>query len=489
MRYLNRITIWFIFLYVSVVNATTIYFFPANHDDANGSPANITQQANFSPICSAPGLPGLDLVRAYTGASKCPSNTEDIGFDTDIDYVFLVDDTSRLSDYMIHVLEEKQLLRLHEGRPVVNSGARSFVRANEDTGMNVLVVGEMDYRDSGSNSASWFIRLSEVGGNSNCELPEESRTLIEDFSQQTVQMNDAIKSTMLSALANFETAMSFESSYNTRPQIGSALGKAAIAQARSYIVGKISSQVPGFDIIIAFADSANAEIQRAETAARSQSMGDWIQRTRTFINDCLGNSRCGSSSGNVSEMTSQSLKNDVEMAVCRLSENRRVEGMDAISESLNNSLVSGRSSIKVFEKGLYEGWINSYYQQSQSTSNRANGTITVTWEVEERDNGTLVFELESYESKVDIEDYGDNADDALNTIIDQVADVSNPLDFLVRKKICFVVDNIMPGGRSDVCWLLNEDNSILQHGVGSTDMARRAFINDYWREHTTRFRR
>jgi hypothetical protein len=175
-------------------------------------------------------------------------------------------------------------------------------------------------------------------------------------------------------------------------------------------------------------------------------------------------------------------------------ENRRAAGMQAIDEALGNSLVAGRPGIKVFERSIYESWIDSQFDRDDEARSdsaaAANGTIEIIWEVEER-NGTLEFDGDSYVARVVVGEssYGNSADDALNGLIGDVPGVNRPLDFRVRKKACFRVDNVMPGGRSKVCWLLDKDNGVLRTGVGSIDMAERAYADDTWRRNTTRFRR
>jgi len=472
--------------------ATTVYYFPSDYDGRNGGRSDdITTVANYPPICrssSGVRLAGLNLARAFAGAATCPRTSENTEFDSPVDFLFLIDDTQPLSDYMLAQLRAKNLLKNHQGRQIVDSSTVPMIRDGQDSGLDILIVGEMDYVISGASPTSWFATLSDQTGNMICDIPAEHQSTIADFATQTYQMNDAVARAMQDGLNSFETQMSFESSYNAQARIGAALGKVAVKQAKKFIVGKIASRVPGFDILIDFVDSANAEMERAAAAGRSQSMGSWIITTRTFISNCLGNARCrNGASGTIDQLSSVTIREHVEMAYCRLPQNRKEQGINSIQTALNNSLVTGRDNIKLFEKGFYEAWINSQYQASAMTDDSSPGTIEVVWEVED-DNGTLSFDRGSHINKVNVADYGDNADDGLNSIIDAISSISQPWDFAVKKKVCFIVENVV-GGTSRECALLDDDNDVLYRVGGSTDLPARAFQSDVWRQGTTRFKR
>jgi hypothetical protein len=481
-----------LFMLPQVSLATTVYYFPSNYDGSNGGRSDdVTTIANYAPICQSSSgvrLAGLNLVRAFAGAATCPRTSENTEFDSPIDFVFLVDDTRPLSEYMLAQLQAKNLLKTHQGRQIVDSSTVPMIRNGEDSGLDILVVGEMDYVISGGSPTSWFAALSDQTGNMICDIASEHQSIIADFATQTYQMNEAVVRAMQDGLNSFETQMSFDSSYNAQARIGAALGKVAVKQAKAFIVGKVAGQVPGFNILVDFVDSANAEMERAATASRSQSMGSWITTTRTFISNCLGNSRCrNGASGTIDQLSSVSIREHVEMAYCRLPQNRKAQGIASIQSALNNSLVTGRDNIKLIEKGFYESWINSQYRASDMTDDSSSGTIEVVWEVED-DNGTLSFDSSSHINKVNVADYGDNADDGMNSIIDAISSISQPWDFAVKKKVCFIVDNVV-GGTSRECALLDDDNDVLYRVGGSTDLPARAFQSDVWRQRTTRFKR
>jgi hypothetical protein len=483
-------------VFVSIATGQTwVHYMPSNH--TNGQPTtNVTRLPNFAPLCSnGGGLPGLDMVRGFAGVSTCPGSGDVVQFDSAVDHILLIDDTRPLSRNLIQMLDERRLLQTYNGRQVILPQVVNYMRDGEDSGLDILVVGEMAFRQLGSTEVAWFGRLSDSAGNSICDLPDNYSQTINNFARQVIQMNNTIKSRMINSLGNFETGMSFESSYSARPQVGAALLSTALSEARSYVVSKIADRVPGFDVVVSLVDSAIEETERAEEASNSYAMSHWIQQARTIIDECVGNSLCGTGTGDtVAEVTEVSLTQDIEMAVCRLAENRRAGGIQTIERALANSLVSGLPGIKVFEKAIYESWIDSHFDREAESRNNSSesavGTIEIVWVIDE-EGGMLTFNGDSYVARTIVpeESYGNSANDGMNVIISQLSAVNGPLDFKLRKKVCFIVDNVNPGGRSKVCWLLDKDNSVLRSGGGSLDMARRAYEANTWRQRTTRFRR
>lgn len=506
-----------VFSFQMHIEATTIYFIPTDYDGSAGElGTDITETANYPQICngrnSSPRLPGLDLVRRFAGVEDCTGRTyPDDRFEQEIDAVLLIDDTSRLSSYLRDQLSERNLLQTYRGRQVVASEVVAFTNDGEDSGMNILIVGEIDYQIVGASQTAWWSALSEQTGNTVCDLSEDNQRVISDFSSQMVQMNDGMQRAMQDALNSFETRMSFDSTEDAQARVGEAVLNAAAKQALGFSIGRLGSigttdtaaleagampRIPGVTYLIAaakagvaMAQAASAERSRAAASGRSQSIGQWIIDTRTFISNCMGNNRCEGNMDRVEQITEVILREQTEMEVCSLTANRRTEAMQNISAALNRSQVEGRENIKRFEKGFYEAWINGHFPENNRYDLRTPvGTIEVIWEVEERD-GDLIFEGNSYISRVNVPQFGDNADDGLNDVMNTLSDVSQPWDFKVRKAVCFMVDNVNLGGRSRVCGLLDKDNSVIHRPVGSTDMAPRAFRSDVWRNRTTRFRR
>lgn len=121
-------------------------------------------QSDFAPICNGTGgnprLPGLDLARKFSGSAACPRNTDSNRLSTEPSFVFLVDDTSALSSHLTTFLQSQNLLQEVSGRRVIAPGTRTFQIQSQS--INILFVGEMAYRQGGSNAATWFTTLNAL---------------------------------------------------------------------------------------------------------------------------------------------------------------------------------------------------------------------------------------------------------------------------------------------------------------------------------------
>jgi hypothetical protein len=118
---------------------------------------------DFTPICSGnggsgPRLPGLDLVRAFAGNPSCPATTDNNRFSSQLVFIILVDDTSALSSQLTGYFQSQNLLQQMNGRQVIAPGIRTFQLNGQP--INILIVGEMAYRQGGSNPANWFSTLN-----------------------------------------------------------------------------------------------------------------------------------------------------------------------------------------------------------------------------------------------------------------------------------------------------------------------------------------
>jgi hypothetical protein len=142
----------------------TIYYFPANFDGNTQRPQEVSTQGAFPLICdggtNGPRLAGLDLTRLYAGAASCPSNGSE-RFAQEVEYIFLVDDTSALSPYLISQFQAQNLLEAGRGdRQIVRSTVLQFEPRGDRSGFKILVVGEMAYRLGSFTSATWFAQLT-----------------------------------------------------------------------------------------------------------------------------------------------------------------------------------------------------------------------------------------------------------------------------------------------------------------------------------------
>ncbi|CAH1388003.1 hypothetical protein NTGM5_770007 [Candidatus Nitrotoga sp. M5] len=150
-------------IFSTSARAAAIIYLPADYDGTGAAPY-ITNTADFAPICNGAGgnprLPGLNLTRAFAGGQLCPGTTESNRFTTEPIFVLLIDDTSALSPYLTNYLQTQNSLQQVSGRQVVAPSIRTFPVAGQSISM--LMVGEMAYRQGGSNPASWFTALNTL---------------------------------------------------------------------------------------------------------------------------------------------------------------------------------------------------------------------------------------------------------------------------------------------------------------------------------------
>ena len=170
-RFISLIFTLFLFSHaitpVSASAVSAIFYIPSDYDGTAAAPI-VNNTADFAPICNGSGgnprLPGLDLVRAFAGGQTCPGTTESNRFTTEPNFVFLIDDTSPLSTYITRYYQSQNLLQQVGGRHVIAPGLRTFQLGSRS--ITFLFVGEMAYRQGGSNPANWFNTLNTMTGSS-----------------------------------------------------------------------------------------------------------------------------------------------------------------------------------------------------------------------------------------------------------------------------------------------------------------------------------
>lgn len=150
-------------LYAS--GASTVLYFPADYS-GNGNPANVTNRGEFVPICEVPDdiysvrLEGLDMVRGFAGAATCAVTSVSNSFSEEAEYVFLVDDTTELSDYMKTQMRAKNALQTVNGRDVIRPSVINFPANGSRQGFKILVVGETAYTNASTDENGWFATIN-----------------------------------------------------------------------------------------------------------------------------------------------------------------------------------------------------------------------------------------------------------------------------------------------------------------------------------------
>jgi len=143
--------------------ALTVYYFASDFNGNNQSPAEVSAQPNFAPICdgvSGARLAGLDLIRAYAGVSSCPSTTATGQLAEEVEYIFLVDDTNDLSAYMTEQLQRQNVLRATPAGMAVEPSVLDFPSSDGRDGFKILVVGEQEFQQSGSDATQWLTQIN-----------------------------------------------------------------------------------------------------------------------------------------------------------------------------------------------------------------------------------------------------------------------------------------------------------------------------------------
>lgn len=145
--------------------ASTLLYFPSDYTAASGSPARVTNQPEFAPICEdasdiySARLPGLDMVRGFSSAPMCQISTATTNtFANETEYTFLVDDTAPLSPYLLEQMRQKNALQTQGGREIIKPTVINFESDGNREGFSILVVGEVAFAQN-TDEAGWFAAL------------------------------------------------------------------------------------------------------------------------------------------------------------------------------------------------------------------------------------------------------------------------------------------------------------------------------------------
>lgn len=314
---------------------------------------------------------------------------------------------------------------------------------------------------SGSNGQVETIIFTE----DEVEAPPIVREKIRTFVDLAAEQRNKILSSLLNALAQFETTMSFASAKEAKPDVFGALASKVFEMA----VSRVVSQVPGLDKVKSLYDAATAELERAGKASQSFQVGNWIKDQRAAIDTQLR--------GDTTKAKRDLLKADLETDYLELETDGRKEFFDQINTSIERlSNVSG-PSLDEFEAGLYVQWINAHFK---GIGNDAPGCIQYKLEF---DGSSFDFESCAVQAPS-----GDKIDSALNRLLDRgnLPGTHRPLDLKVRKRVCLFVENFVPGGKSWSCGWLDEDNLIIHEPVHPP--ARKGLRDPRWMSSTDRFK-
>jgi hypothetical protein len=124
---------------------------------------------------------------------------------------------------------------------------------------------------------------------------------------------------------------------------------------------------------------------------------------------------------------------------------------------------------------MYEQWINAHFK---GLGRDMPGCIEYRFEF---DDNTFDFAACTVQAPS-----GDKVGEALNRLLSQkLVSAKRPIDFQVRKRACFFVDNLA-GGKSWDCGWLDQNNTVISTPL--LDNAARAINEIAWRISVNRFR-
>jgi Putative peptidoglycan binding domain len=275
------------------------------------------------------------------------------------------------------------------------------------------------------------------------DVPPVVQKKISTFVELVAKQHNKLLNSLINALANFETTMSFASAENANPDVFGAL----VSKVYEIAMDEVVSKVPGLSQAKALFDATTAELERAGKASESFQVGSWIKDQRSAIDAQLR--------GNITKGHGDLLQADMESNYLEQDVMGRQALFDQINQAINSlSGVTG-PSLDEMESNLYLQWINAHFKRIG-----ADTPGCIEYRLEYDDN---TFDFESCTVKAP---FGDKIDSALNRLLDQgqLLGIQRPFDFKVRKRVCLFVENFV-GGHSWSCGWLDEEGNIIHDPV------------------------
>jgi hypothetical protein len=296
------------------------------------------------------------------------------------------------------------------------------------------------------------------------EIPAVVQGEINMYVALLLEQHNKLLNALLTALAQFETTMSFASAKDADPDIFGTL----VSTSFEVGVEKVLGLIPGLSEAKKFYDSVTAELDRTGKASQSLKLGDWIKDQRTAI----GNQLLQATIKDKRDL----LKADTESDFLEQDQQGRKEFFDQIHQATMKLSGPVGFSIDELEAKLYEQWINAHFSEIGEDT---PGCIE--YRLEFDDN---IFDLVSCAVKAPS---GDKIDSALNLLLirGQLPGIRRPIDFKVRKRVCLFVDNFVDG-KSWSCGWLDKENNIIH--IPIIDEAEKGLREPVWRVSTQRFK-
>jgi hypothetical protein len=288
------------------------------------------------------------------------------------------------------------------------------------------------------------------------DAPPVVKGKVREYVELLARQHDTLLEKSQDALANFETTMVFASTSEANADLlGSMLSK-AFDFAVDQMLGALAESNPVTAVSLGLAktlfQAASDELERAGKAADSHAIGNWIKDQRGAIDRLRG------------RFDRDAVQSEMELGYLESSDQQ------AYFAGLADGITKLRSGVlppvEELERQLYEQWINANFK---GISDDAPGCIQVKVEA---DDG---FDITSCTVETPS---GDKVADALNRLFAKLPGALRPRDLRVRKRGCFYVENLVPGGKSWSCGWLDRDNQPIHNPV--LPEASKAFRQPQW---------
>jgi hypothetical protein len=260
---------------------------------------------------------------------------------------------------------------------------------------------------------------------------------ITTFVELVAEQHNKMLNSLLNALDQFETTMSFASAQDANPDVLGVL----VSKAFEMSVDEVVSRIPGLGRAKMFFDATTEELERAGRASASLQVGDWIKDQRAAIDERLRE--------DVTKENRDLLWVEIESDYLDQDQSGRQEFFDRLNQAVVNLSSVAGPTLDELEAAFYVRWINAHYRDMGG----GEGYIEYRLEYDDHE-----FDFESCTVKAP---FGDKIDSALNRLLDRgLRGVERPIDFKVRKRVSLWVDNLVGGKSWSPGWLDQEGNII-----------------------------
>lgn len=302
-------------------------------------------------------------------------------------------------------------------------------------------------------------------------VPPVVQNKIRDYVGLIDKQNQALLISLLGALDQFESTMSFASEDEAEADVlGTLASKAfdmAVDEMLSFEIPGLGS-IPGLSHVKTLYEATTEELARAAKASESLEVGNWIKDQRAILLDWT---RQGHTQAKLNQ-----LQADIESDYLEQDEGARqafFEQLDKVNTHLSGVNVPSPDEL---EANLYVQWINGHF--------KGDG----------KDDSYIEYGLEYFDETYEFKycrvkaPFGDKVATGLNRLLDRgnLPGIQRPFDFQVPKRVCLKVDAIA-GGITWDCGMLNSQGKIIHNPVNNNALKGLHAHDFRWRFMADRF--